>query len=692
MRKWFAYILLLLALVLGVSFRASAASMTSSDNFLAVLKQLEGFHAKPYWDHSQWSVGYGTKCPDAKLEEYKKTGITKEIALELLKKELGNCESNVNAFAAKYGLTLKQHQFDALVSFTYNCGPAWMQDTHGYFNTAVRDGDTGNRLIYGMCLYSTAGGEYILINRRMCEADMYINGNYHTYTASENFKWVFLDGNGGRTRYSIYGYDSNDPQHVSASFTQIPAGTDAQGNAFAYTLGGWYTADGVKVDKLDDRLTNGQVLYAQWKDPRGKVETITPGKAVNLSLKVTADTTLRTGPGAHYDSGATLKKGAKITVTSQYDERWGKTKDGWVNLSDTDFVPTGTEKRVPWCGTVIGTSVNYRTEPVVNHTTLVGQKYKGDVVEILQEYNDGSYTWGQMGDGYWIRLDFVSFQENLDAAATGIKVVRQPYKTTYWTMQENLQLEGSVLLITFSDGTASALSVTREMVVDYKAKDQENTVVTLSHRGHTTTMKLKLATYTVTFRNWDGSLLSEKKYNYGQTVEVPEAPTRSGDKTYTYTFSNWDKAVTTVKADVTYTAEFKATYKEYKVVFKNADNQTLRVDTYHYGQNIQAPKSPTAPATAAKGATFRGWDQPVTICTGNATYLAVFSASTMKYDFNGDYARTDADAIYLLRNGLFPGNYPIWQSGDVNADGKVNEADARYLLWHTMFPQKYPLK
>ena len=48
--------------------------MSSSDEAIRILKLEEGFSEKPYWVYAQWTVGYGTRCPDSKLEEYKKNG------------------------------------------------------------------------------------------------------------------------------------------------------------------------------------------------------------------------------------------------------------------------------------------------------------------------------------------------------------------------------------------------------------------------------------------------------------------------------------------------------------------------------------------------------------------------------------------------------------------------------------------
>ena len=95
----------LLALVLAIGLfvanplkAEAASSFKSSDDLIGVLKKMEGFSKKPYWDVSQWTVGYGTRCPDDKLEQYKKDGITKAQATELLEKDLASREKKINSF------------------------------------------------------------------------------------------------------------------------------------------------------------------------------------------------------------------------------------------------------------------------------------------------------------------------------------------------------------------------------------------------------------------------------------------------------------------------------------------------------------------------------------------------------------------------------------------------------------------
>ena len=63
-------IVLFAGLVLTAAPTAYAASeMKASDALVEVLKKEEGFSEKPYWDYGQYTVGYGTRCPDDMLEE-----------------------------------------------------------------------------------------------------------------------------------------------------------------------------------------------------------------------------------------------------------------------------------------------------------------------------------------------------------------------------------------------------------------------------------------------------------------------------------------------------------------------------------------------------------------------------------------------------------------------------------------------
>ena len=151
-------IVLFAGLVLTAAPAAHAASeMRTSDALVEVLKKEEGFSAKPYWDYSQYTVGYGTRCPDDMLEEYQANGITEEEAETLLRNYLANVENTLNKkLIDAYGLSLTQGQFDALISFTYNCGSAWISNPDGLLHQAIRNGTTGSEMIRVFSLWCSS--------------------------------------------------------------------------------------------------------------------------------------------------------------------------------------------------------------------------------------------------------------------------------------------------------------------------------------------------------------------------------------------------------------------------------------------------------------------------------------------------------------------------------------------------------
>ncbi len=64
--------------------------------------------------------------------------------------------------------------------------------------------------------------------------------------------------------------------------------------------------------------------------------------------------------------------------------------------------------------------------------------------------------------------------------------------------------------------------------------------------------------YTVSFVS-DGVVISTAKYRYGETVKIPQNPSKADDEFYSYKFKSWSPEITVATADVVYTAEFEKT-------------------------------------------------------------------------------------------------------------------------------------
>ena len=683
--------------------------MKVSDEFIEVLKQMEGFHPVAYWDYSQWTIGYGTKCPAGKEKYYTKDNpLTKKEALKLLNKELDKFEELVNSFAQEHSLELKQHQFDALVSFTYNCGGGWMRDLNGYFNTAVREGDMSNRFLYGIMLWSAAGGDYILTSRRKCEANMYINGVYKAYNTADSvpkdFKHVFLDGNGGTLRYTIHGYNAADPDKIISSFTQKPTGVDKDGNTFTYTFAGWYTAPegGKRIKKLDGKLANGTVLYAHWKDPEGNVVTLPKGELVeNVEVSVIGKVNVRTGPGTFYSIEEELQPGAELVITETFkvgSTLWGKCEFGWLSLHYTnyfDIISGNTPEDVDgqW-GVVVtesGDQVNVRTGPSTSYGVAYTVK-TGDRLQIFALKSDGTMQWGQLEDGNWISMNFLEL--DVLTQLESVEILAPPEKLEYVQRQDELDLTGSVLKLNFDDGTTKNISITSSMVSGFNNKKLGEVTISVAYEGLTTAFTVTIVKATVVFKNYDGTVLSSTQYEYGRTVKAPKNPTKPADKKYTYKFTGWDKKIIRCRGDRVYTAVFEAVPIPQKVlgivVTETGGSVNVRTGPgtkYDVAYAVEHGKKIEILDTKTGGKLTWG-----KLSDGNWICMDYVKTKADKGDMNGDYVLNEDDAIYLLRHVIFPDKYPLKGNADANGDKKVNEDDAIYLLRHVIFPDKYPLK
>ena len=81
--------------------------------------------------------------------------------------------------------------------------------------------------------------------------------------------------------------------------------------------------------------------------------------------------------------------------------------------------------------------------------------------------------------------------------------------------------------------------------------------------------------YTVTFVNWDGSVLGSDTVDYGTSASYSgSTPTRPVDNQYKYTFSGWDISLTSITSNVTATAQYSTTDR-FLCVFNNYDDTEL---------------------------------------------------------------------------------------------------------------------
>ncbi len=407
-----------------------AGGMKASAELIALLKYEEGFSKYPFWDYSQYTVGYGTRCPDDMLSEYRSRGITEHEAELLLKEHLENTEWLLNSkIIDKYGLTLTQPQFDALVTFTYNMGSGWITSPNQNIHKQIASGATGNVLIDALTRWCKAGGSVhsVLLRRRLSEARMYLEGVY-SHSVPANYCYVLYDGNGGSTSQSAQGYNTEMPDAVPKCVATYGSNT----------FEGWYTSPvgGEKVETLTAAV-KGKTLYAHWRE----VKPTEPDKLeTSVVVTVTAnDVNLRKGPGTNYARIGSTSKGKTFTITQVVEGGnyiWGYYGTGWICLQYTNYStvsqkpaepeatePQPTEPTEP-APTTPPTAAP--TEPAAEPATgkinanpflrvrkgpgtgyaVVDTLQNGEKVTILQQKSVGSSIWGEISNG-WISMSYV---------------------------------------------------------------------------------------------------------------------------------------------------------------------------------------------------------------------------------------------------------------------------------------------
>lgn len=137
-------------------------SLSISNNGLALIKKFEGCRLTAYQDSvGVWTIGYGHTSGVRKGQT-----ITQAQADAFLKADCASAEKSVNSYS-KYNWN--QNQFDALVSFTFNCG-------RGNLKTLLNNGQrTITEISAKITAYNKSGGKVLqgLVNRRAAEKELF---------------------------------------------------------------------------------------------------------------------------------------------------------------------------------------------------------------------------------------------------------------------------------------------------------------------------------------------------------------------------------------------------------------------------------------------------------------------------------------------------------------------------------------
>jgi lysozyme len=143
-----------------------------SDNGIELIKRFEGLSLKPYLCPAKIpTIGYGnTFYKNGKKVTLNDKPITEQKAVEMLKQSLEKFEQYVDSYCID---TITQNQFDAIVSFCYNVGPANLKSSTLLKKVNANANDETIRAEF--MKWTKGGGKVLkgLVTRRTAEADLY---------------------------------------------------------------------------------------------------------------------------------------------------------------------------------------------------------------------------------------------------------------------------------------------------------------------------------------------------------------------------------------------------------------------------------------------------------------------------------------------------------------------------------------
>ncbi len=287
----------------------TADELSISQNGIDFICEKEGFSPTCYYDSSQSSIGYGTKCGD-KAHSSGQHSITEEEASAEMEKAINNyCIPNVRKQTD--GIDMNQNQFDALVSFTYNTGGGTSMIKNSplvkYLQGTMTEDEA--RSAYANYIV-TSGGKVLsgLINRRKSEADLFFSDSENSGNSGSSSETAVAEKYTVSTKEDALNMRKS-PDMSGTIIAYIPKGTvvDVYEISNGWAKVKWNGSEGycstAYLTKSSDENTVSQYVIATKDDP--------------LNMRKTPDM-----------SGtvlARIPKGTKVDVS--------EIKDGWAKVS-----------------------------------------------------------------------------------------------------------------------------------------------------------------------------------------------------------------------------------------------------------------------------------------------------------------------------------------------------------------------
>ena len=400
--------------------------------------------------------------------------------------------------------------------------------------------------------------------------------------------------------------------------------TALNANAFTregYNFTGWNTAADGTGDSYADgatvNLTENTTLYAQWE-----ANTYTVTWVDEDGTELEKDENVPYGTTPEYNGETPTKAG---------DAQYTYTFNGWT----------------PEVSAVTG-DVTYKAvyQQTVNQYTITWKNWDDTVLKTEQvAYGEVPTYTGETptraGDAEHT-YSFSGWTPEI-AAVTGNAAYTAVFTDTIntytvtWVDEDGTELEKdeNVPYGTTPEYNGATPTKTGDAQYSYTFKGWSPAVDTVTGNiTYTAVFEETVNQYTITWKNWDGTVLKTEQVPYGNTpVYSGETPTKEGNPQYSYTFTGWTPEITAVTGNAEYTAQFQENVNTYTVTWQNTDGTVLETDeNVAYGTvPTYDGETPTKAADAQYTYAFKGWNPEITAVTGNVTYTAVYEATAKVY-------------------------------------------------------------
>ena len=180
---------------------------------------------------------------------------------------------------------------------------------------------------------------------------------------------------------------------------------------------------------------------------------------------------------------------------------------------------------------------------------------------------------------------------------------------------------------------------------------------------YTTDPVVQVNYYTVTFLDWDGTLISEQQVAEGGSAEAPDDPVRVG-----YTFVEWDAEFTHVSGDITVTAVYEANPYTLHIEYVDENGDPIH-ETYE--GTVLCDDDFEVPSPAIEG---YAPDQPVikgVMGPRGANYTVIYTKLHLIGDTDCN-DKVEFNDVTLLASYLMNYSPAISEQGMINADANLD--------------------